>query len=96
MRSSETPQSVTSLGASPAEDRRKRMRTYLIAMGFRTVCFPLAVWALVSGWTVVGWTLGVVAVVMPSVAVMLANAVDQRRRPAGTVQSPVRALPPTP
>lgn len=72
------------------------MRTYLIAMGFRTVCFPLAVWALVSGWAVVGWTLGLVAVVMPSFAVMLANAVDQRRRPAGTVQSPNQALPPAP
>lgn len=87
---------MTSLAASPAEDRRKRMRTYLIAMAIRTVCFPLAVWALVSGWMLVGWTLGIVAVVMPSLAVMLANAVDRRRRPAGEVQSPVRALPPAP
>lgn len=70
------------------------MRTYLIAMGIRTVCFPLAVWALVSGWILLGWVLGLVAVVMPSLAVMLANAVDQRRQP-GEPESPVRALPPS-
>jgi hypothetical protein len=69
------------------------MRTYLVAMAVRTVCFPLAVWALVSGWVVVGWTLGLAAVVLPSLAVMLANAVDQRRRP-GRPLSPLRALPP--
>lgn len=69
------------------------MRNYLWAMGFRTLAFPLGVWALASGWTVVGWILAVAAVVLPSIAVMFANAVD-RRRSTSRPQSPVRALPP--
>lgn len=68
------------------------MRAYLIAMGVRTVSFPLAVWALVSGWTVLGWILAAAALLLPSVAVMLANAVDQRRS-VGAPLRPSRALP---
>jgi len=68
------------------------MRNYLVAMGFRTVAFPLGVWALASGWLVVGWALAIAALLLPSIAVMLANAVDRRRAP-GSPQNPTRALP---
>jgi peptidoglycan/LPS O-acetylase OafA/YrhL len=90
--SRDEPQAVTTAPRSLLEDRRKRMRTYLVAMGVRTVSFPLAVWALMSGWVVVGWILAAAAVLLPSVAVMLANAVDQRRR-AAPPRRPTRALP---
>jgi Protein of unknown function (DUF3099) len=71
------------------------MRNYLVAMGFRTVAFPLGVWALVSGWSVIGWVLAAAAVFLPSIAVMFANAVDRRRSTSRPV-SPTRALPPGP
>lgn len=92
MHSARPTQAVTTARRSQREDRRSRMRTYLIAMGFRTAAFPLAVWALVNGWTVAGWLLAVAAVGLPPIAVTLANTVDHRR---GTDQpvSPVRALP---
>lgn len=47
-------------------------------MGFRIVAFPLAVWALMSGWMVTGWILAGIAIVAPSIAVGLANNVDHR------------------
>ncbi len=50
------------------------MRRYLIAMGLRVVCFVLAI--VTSGW--VRWTLVVAAVVLPYIAVVLANAVGPR------------------
>lgn len=69
------------------------MRTYLIVMSIRILAFPLSVWALVTGYIVIGSVLAVAAVLIPSFAVMLANNVDHR---GGTQppRSPVRALPP--
>jgi len=63
-------QSATSLGLSPVEDRKKRMRAYSTAMSIRMACFILVFF--VPGW----WKLvfGVGAVVLPYVAVVLANA----------------------
>lgn len=92
MHSTRPTQAVTTARRSQREDRRFRMRTYLIAMGFRTAAFPLAVWALVSGWTVAGWVLAVAAVGLPPIAVTLANTVDHRRNTDQPV-SPIRALP---
>ena len=68
------------------------MRHYLIAMSFRTVSFPLAVWALLSGWTAVGVVLAAAATFLPQVAVTLANAIDHRTTGGGTPTSPMRAL----
>lgn len=72
------------------------MRAYLISMGTRIVAFPIAVWALLSGWPVLGWTLAVAALVLPSFAVMIANAVDRRQPQPGEHQitSPVQGLGP--
>lgn len=69
------------------------MRAYLISMIIRTVSFPLAIWAFVSEWFVVGWVFAAIAVLVPSFAVMIANAVDRRRVTTGeSLTSPQRAL----
>lgn len=62
-------QSATALPDSPLEDRRKRMRRYSIAMSIRMACLVLVF--VVPGW----WKLvfGVGAIVLPYVAVVLAN-----------------------
>lgn len=58
------------------------MRRYLLSMGIRTMCFLLAVVALaVLHWTLVGWLLVVGAVVLPYIAVVVANAT----RSAGSI-----------
>lgn len=51
------------------------MGRYLLSMGIRTACFLLAVVALtVLHWRVVGWVLVAGAVVLPYIAVVMANA----------------------
>ncbi|HSP60193.1 MAG TPA: DUF3099 domain-containing protein [Ornithinimicrobium sp.] len=90
-------QAVTSARPSVEADRSRRMRSYLIAMGVRTASFPLAVWAIVSEWYLVGSLLVAAAVVLPSVAVMVANAVDRRATVTGPAPaSPVQGLGPAP
>ena len=63
-------QSATALPASPVDDRKKRMRAYSIAMSIRMLCLILVF--------LVPWELkivfGVGAVVLPYIAVVLANA----------------------
>lgn len=62
-------QSATALPDSPIDDRKKRMRRYSIAMSIRMACLVLVF--VVPGW----WKLifGVGAVVLPYIAVILAN-----------------------
>lgn len=63
------------------------MRRYLVSMGVRTACFILAVVAIaLLHWTVVGWIMVVAAVVLPYVAVVMANA---KRSLRGTYLGPV-------
>lgn len=64
-------QSVTSARKPRSEDLAHRQRQYLIAMGIRVVCFLLLV-VTPLGWLTWVWGLG--AVVLPYVAVLLANA----------------------
>lgn len=61
---------VTSVGMTPLEDRAKRMRFYFVAMSMRVAC--IASLFFVRGW----WVLlaGIGAVVLPYLAVMIANA----------------------
>jgi len=75
-------QSVTSLPASPAEDRRKRMIQYTIAMSVRMVCVLL--FFFVHGW----WLLvvAIAAVVLPYFAVVIAN--NSSRAPSNRVEPP--------
>ena len=64
-----TQQSITALPMSPAEDRRRRMIRYTVAMSVRLLCVILCF--VVQGWWVLVFAIG--AVVLPYVAVVLAN-----------------------
>ena len=76
-------QSVTSAPESPAEEQGARIRRYLITMGIRTVCFIGAVVAATQGAPWWAWgSLALAAIVLPYVAVVMANAV--RPRQSGT------------
>lgn len=85
-------QGVTDARRSVEDDRRRRMWQYLTAMGIRTVSFPVAVWAFTTQRYVLAWIAVFLAVVIPAFAVMIANAVDQRRGPASAPQAPTRGL----
>lgn len=63
-------QSATALPQAPVDDRRRRMRNYTIAMSIRLVCLIL-VFLVPDWWKIV---FGVSAVVLPYIAVVLANA----------------------
>lgn len=64
-----------------------RMKQYLVTMGIRTGCFVLAF--LTSGW--VRWTCVALAVVLPYIAVVFANA--HAPRTAGRVSRVVPRRP---
>jgi hypothetical protein len=71
-------QSITSLPRSPSDDRRSRTIKYVVAMSVRLVCIVLCL--VVHGWWILVFGLG--AVLLPYVAVVLANSVT---RPNGAV-----------
>lgn len=76
-----------------AVDQSRRERRYLIQMGIRLVCFLLAVilWNRVPAW--LSWLLIAGAVVLPYVAVLLANAGRERQQPGTPLMDP-RAIEP--
>ncbi len=76
------PQVVTTAPESLHDEQRGRMERYLITMSIRTVSFVLAV--LTEGW--VRWTFVVLAVCLPYIAVVAANAV--RPRALGRLDKP--------
>ncbi len=78
--------SITALPKSPQDDRRIRMRRYLIAMAIRLVCIGLCF--VVEGWWLAVFALG--AVVLPYFAVVLANTGGES---AGTVLRPGSIVP---
>jgi hypothetical protein len=67
-------QSITSLPRSPQDDRRSRMIQYTVAMSIRVVCIVLCLF--VRGWWLLLPAAG--AVLLPYVAVVLANASSSR------------------
>ena len=69
----EQPQSVTSIGQSPEEERRGRVVRYSLIMLVRLICIFLAV-AFPGG--AVMWLGFIGAIFLPYVAVVLANAVS--------------------
>jgi hypothetical protein len=75
----EVVQSVTTAPESLAEEQTARIRRYLFTMGVRTLCFVLAAVTATQGapWWVWG-SFSAAAVVLPYVAVVLANAVRPR------------------
>lgn len=68
------PRNITSLPRSPDDDRHSRMVKYSVLMAIRLVCIGLCV--VVHGWWLLVCVAG--AVILPYVAVILANAVDSR------------------
>jgi hypothetical protein len=82
-------QSITSLPASPDEERRARMIKYSIMMGIRVVCIFALLFA--QGWWILVFAAG--AVFLPYFAVVVANVGTSRRgqevvRPGGLVPLP--------
>jgi len=75
-RADDAPVRITTAQSSAGADIDHRQRRYLIAMGVRTVCFLLvallAITHLGPGW--LPWIFVVGAVVLPYVAVVMANA----------------------
>ena len=66
---------ITSAAANRSEDLAARQRRYAISMTLRTVCFIAAV---LVGPGLLRWVLIAGAVFLPYVAVVLANAGDNR------------------
>lgn len=81
-------QSVTTARKGRSDDIQARQRRYLWMMGIRIACLPLAI--IVQGWA--RWVFITGAVVLPYVAVVIANAVA--RPQAGALQAVDRAFPP--
>jgi hypothetical protein len=90
------PVLVTTAPENPRDELAARQRRYLITMGIRVGCFALAVllYTLVPGAPVVRLIAAVLAMVLPWVAVVAANAGPQRRRrqPSTFVPTPPQAL----
>ena len=74
-------QSITSLPRSPEEDRRARMIKYSLAMAIRMICIVSLLF--VQGWWLV--VMGIGAIVLPYIAVVLANVGTQS---GGAVEAP--------
>jgi hypothetical protein len=69
---------ITDAGVALSDDQAARTRRYLISMAIRTACFLGAVFT--QGW--LRWTLVAGALLLPYVAVVIANAGRERRDPA--------------
>jgi hypothetical protein len=67
---------ITTAAASRQADISARQRRYVVSMGIRTLCFLAAI-AVGPGW--LRWVLFAAAVVLPYVAVVMANAASNRR-----------------
>jgi fatty acid desaturase len=69
---------ITSAAASPKDDIASRQKRYLFSMGLRTFCFVGAIIASLAGvhWL---WPILIVgAVVLPYIAVVMANAASTK------------------
>ena len=69
--------SITGAAQAHSDDLDTRIRRYLISMAIRTICVILV---LVIH-SPVRWAFAVLAIVLPYVAVVMANAAGSRRRP---------------
>ena len=92
------PAEVHSITRAPEAlglDQSRRERRYLVQMGVRLLCFVLAVtlWGRVP--LLVSWVLIAGAVVLPYVAVLLANAGRERREVGVSLLDP-RVIGPAP
>ena len=70
----ETPHTITSAQRALSDEQAGRTRKYLISMGIRTACVIGAIF--IPGWP--RWVLIAGAVVLPYLAVVIANAGRER------------------
>jgi predicted cobalt transporter CbtA len=82
-------QSITTLPASPDEERRRRMIRYAVTMGIRMVCIVLMLF--VQGWWLLVCALG--AILLPYFAVVAANVHGEQRAPTVLRPGAVATLP---
>src|SRR3954447_20150951 len=79
-RGAQAPIRITTASTNAAADIARRQRRYLIAMGVRTLCFLVVAGLAIShagpGW--LPWIFVVAAVVLPYVAVVMANAASTK------------------
>lgn len=73
------PQSTTSLPRAPRDEADARFTKYFITMGVRVACFLLMVFVTPYGWYT--WIFGIGAMVLPYVAVVLANVGEDAHIP---------------
>ena len=66
---------ITTAAPGHTADINARTKRYLVMMSIRIICFVLAV--IVSGWP--RWAFIVGAIILPYLAVVVANARDERR-----------------
>ena len=66
---------ITTAATSPQADISARQRRYVISMAIRTVCFVAAI-VVGPGW--LRWVLVAAAVLLPYVAVVMANATSSK------------------
>ena len=76
--------SISQARESLDDEMHHRMKRYLISMSIRTVCFILAV--VLEGW--LRWTMAGAAIVLPYVAVVMANAGPSKGAPAASRYTP--------
>ena len=91
-RRTEPVTSVTTAPAGRSDDLADRQRRYLIMMGIRVLCLPLAI--ITEGW--LRWVFIAGAIVLPYVAVVIANVSRQPARGSVAAVPPVarKELPP--
>ncbi|MPV35790.1 DUF3099 domain-containing protein [Georgenia subflava] len=77
-------QAITSAPRALAEDVHARTVRYLVSMGIRTACFLLLL--VVPGWW--KWVCVAGAVILPGIAVLMANAGRVRPEPPTTYLTP--------
>ncbi|MCR1782900.1 DUF3099 domain-containing protein [Nocardioides carbamazepini] len=69
---------ITTAGSSPQDDLARRQKKYVIAMTIRTLCF---IGAAITGAAGIHWLWPILiagAIILPYVAVVMANAEDSR------------------
>jgi len=80
------------LPRAPRDDAGARSTKYIIMMSIRVVCFILMVVVTPYGWYT--WVFGAGAVVLPYIAVVIANV--SSRQPGAPAENPELSLPATP
>lgn len=82
------PQAATSLPRAPQDDAGARFTKYMVTMGIRMGCFLAMVLVTPYGWYT--WIFGAGAVILPYVAVVVANVGQDTKTPVA--ERPERML----